>query len=357
LKVGILTFHSTPNYGATLQCYALKGFLVGRGVDVEIINYVPVPASLAYLRLLSVGRERGLANVRRVHAFRRFVKQRLKLSGAPMVKREQLARLGKRYDVAFTGSDEVWKVNAMRPFDPSFYLDFCDPGVTRICSYAASASSLTDLRRFPAVGPLLARFSGLSVRDASTAAMVKDLSGREPQLVLDPTLLYEGWAAEDLKPLHERPYIAVYAWMNRDRMAPIREFAEANGLDVVCVGCRHPDADRNYLGAGPVEWLRLIKHSALVVTNFFHGVVFALIFGRPLFTYVDQNKRLKLSSALALANLADRLYASPTDLPKVGFEGCRYDANDVHEHFRAARVESVRYMDDQLGEAASGAGR
>ena len=88
---------------------------MGRGIDVEVINYVPVRASLAYLRLLSVGRERGFANVRRVHAFHRFINQRLKLSGAPMLKREQLTRLGKRYDLAFTGSDEVWKVNVSDP--------------------------------------------------------------------------------------------------------------------------------------------------------------------------------------------------------------------------------------------------
>jgi hypothetical protein len=265
-----------------------------------------------------------------------------------MLKREQLAALGKRYDIVFTGSDEVWKVNAMRPFDPSFYLDFCDSGTTRICSYAATSSAVTDLRQFPAVAPLLTRFSSISVRDASTAAMVKDLTGLEPQLVVDPTLLYDGWTAEDLLPLHKRGYVAVYAWLNRERMSAVRQFAAKHGLDVVCVGCRHPDADRSYLGIGPWEWLRLIKHSSLVVTNFFHGVVFALIFGRPLFTFMDRNKHIKLSSALALANIADRLHDSPNDLPEVGFEGCHYDVSEVHEQLRAVREESARFVGRQL---------
>jgi hypothetical protein len=328
---------------------------MSRGVGVEVINYVPVRASLAYLRLLSIGRERGLANVLRVRAFHQFVSERLKLSGAPMLKREQLAALGRRYDIVFTGSDEVWKVNAMRPFDPSFYLDFCDPSTTRICSYAATSSAVTDLRQFPAVAPLLARFSGISVRDASTAAMVKDVTGHDPQLVVDPTLLYDRWSTEDLLPLHKRNYVAVYAWLNRERMSAVREFAATHGLDVVCVGCRHSDADRNYLGIGPWEWLRLIKHSSLIVTNFFHGVVFALIFGRPLFTFMDRNKHIKLSSALTLANIADRLHDSPSDLPKVGFEGCRYDVSEVHERLRAVREECARYVDRQLEEASLGA--
>ena len=38
-KVGILTFHDAHNYGAVLQAYALKKYLINLGLDATIINY------------------------------------------------------------------------------------------------------------------------------------------------------------------------------------------------------------------------------------------------------------------------------------------------------------------------------
>ena len=38
MKIGILTFYRSTNYGATLQAYALQQTLIGQGHDAEIIN-------------------------------------------------------------------------------------------------------------------------------------------------------------------------------------------------------------------------------------------------------------------------------------------------------------------------------
>ena len=39
MRVGILTFHRAINYGAVLQCYALKETLSSLGHDVYVIDY------------------------------------------------------------------------------------------------------------------------------------------------------------------------------------------------------------------------------------------------------------------------------------------------------------------------------
>ena len=41
MKIGILTFHWAQNYGAVLQCYALKSKLEELGHQVYIIDRVP----------------------------------------------------------------------------------------------------------------------------------------------------------------------------------------------------------------------------------------------------------------------------------------------------------------------------
>lgn len=37
MKIGILTFHESNNYGAALQCYALQEVLKSMGHDVWVI--------------------------------------------------------------------------------------------------------------------------------------------------------------------------------------------------------------------------------------------------------------------------------------------------------------------------------
>jgi hypothetical protein len=41
MKIGILTYHSAPNFGANLQALSTVGFLKKRGMDPVIINWVP----------------------------------------------------------------------------------------------------------------------------------------------------------------------------------------------------------------------------------------------------------------------------------------------------------------------------
>jgi hypothetical protein len=48
MKIGILTFHRAHNYGAVLQAYALKTFLVGLGHDVKLIDYTKETAEVSY---------------------------------------------------------------------------------------------------------------------------------------------------------------------------------------------------------------------------------------------------------------------------------------------------------------------
>ena len=40
MKIGIITYHFSINYGALLQCYALQRYLQKQGNDVVVINYI-----------------------------------------------------------------------------------------------------------------------------------------------------------------------------------------------------------------------------------------------------------------------------------------------------------------------------
>lgn len=354
MKAAILTFHATPNYGATLQCVALSNFLRRCGADVDVINYVQPHNLLQYFKSSFLGRRRSWQNVKRMARFREFVRHHVTMSGAPIMRPSGLRQLASRYNVAFTGSDEVWKVDHMRKLDPSYYLDFCDARTTRICSYAASASTVTDLRQYAdTVGPLLQRFDGLAIRDPYTLNMVRDLTGRADAVqVVDPTLLTD-WADHDLPPILREPYLAVYAWLNSKGQAAARSFADRHGLKIVSIGCRNAIADHNLIGIGPQEWLQLIKHARVVMTDFFHGLVFALIFQRPFYAHVDPAKRLKLEHILKIAGLDGRLHHTADGIANLSVDELDADWLAVKSSLLPQQEASRQWLRAQLALASA----
>jgi hypothetical protein len=41
MKIGLLIYHFSENYGALMQAYALREWFLSRGLDAEYINYHP----------------------------------------------------------------------------------------------------------------------------------------------------------------------------------------------------------------------------------------------------------------------------------------------------------------------------
>ena len=144
--VGIITFHTTINYGGILQAYALQKVLEILGYHPEIIDYYDYRKDLEKLsatrRLLHlawhglvkkiiVGTERE----RRTDDFRR---RYLWLSQRKFNNAYALRSAPPNYDAYITGSDQVWnpRVTGGRP-DPAYFLGFGEASVRRI-AYAPS---------------------------------------------------------------------------------------------------------------------------------------------------------------------------------------------------------------------------
>lgn len=357
MRIGILTFHTTSNFGATLQCYALFRHLKSDGHEVEVVNYAPPGVRDYYRHDLFRNRGRSWRNIGRVLRFWFFNRSRLRLSGPAMRRPEELAGLAARYDLLLVGSDEVWKVEPpLRPLDASFYLDFADRERTRLVSYAASASTKTDLRAVAAVaGPLLRRFHALSVRDPNTGAMVAELlGGRAPLEVLDPTYLWD-FLPETERPLVSGEYLALYGWLEREQWGPMREFASRLGLSVVSVGMRSKRADRSVMDVGPSEWMRVLRHARYIVTDFFHGAAFAIHFRVPFAVFSNPWKRVKLGHLLAQAGLSDREFPDMAAIAASPRAAEPPDFAEVERRIAPLRKRSISFLREQA-EAARGRG-
>lgn len=133
MKIGILTYHSSHNYCAFLQAYALcKAIKENTGNDTEIINFSMEKAE-EQNRCISKSHGHNFRNKRflqkRYQMFEISSERYHTLSGMRFVSDNPAAFaewVNGRYDAIVVGSDEIWKLDGYRGFPTSYWL----PGVT-----------------------------------------------------------------------------------------------------------------------------------------------------------------------------------------------------------------------------------
>ena len=170
---------------------------------------------------------------------------------------------------------------------------------------AAKARNLSSV----AVG-----FGGAWVLCAPHLLFIPDKDGvpGEPEIVLDPCLLHP--APARVKPRDGTPYALVYghgfpAWLQR----LARQWSQRTGIRLVSVGYSNDFANEQRIAAGPIEFARLMSGATAVITNFFHGCVFALLNGKPWVTAPSDYRSIKIPDLIATIGAEDRLVDEQMD--------------------------------------------
>ncbi|MCX7848263.1 MAG: polysaccharide pyruvyl transferase family protein, partial [bacterium] len=295
MRVGILTFHHVANYGAMLQAYALQEAVQELGHEVELIDYRPAKALAAYYSALFENNPQAESNARRLRRMEEFMKARMRLSPQPFRTYEGFEGVCGRYDVVIVGSDEVWNINSFRGYDRSYFLAWA--GTERRVSYAASFgyTASTGVHREEIRGEL-EKFAEISVRDEHSRRIVEEECGLEAEIVVDPTLLieYDGL----VRKVREGEYMLVYGVLTKEAEAYVKRCAERSGVGVVAVGYGVGCAEEVMAAASPDEFVSLFAHARYVFTGFFHGIMFAVKFGKPFTAFCGADKRLKMTDAV-----------------------------------------------------------
>ncbi|HUD95314.1 polysaccharide pyruvyl transferase family protein [Sphingobium sp.] len=312
-RFGILTFHRCINYGSYWQARCLVEGLRSIGADAVLLDHASVAIERAELRCafrptlpMRTPRSDFPAYARKTRTFRQAFAQ-LPLSPAfPLDQPETM----EDYDAVIVGSDEVW--NLQHPWYGGCETFYGQGIAARLVAYAASfgnqnaAWGLSDhwARR-------LRNFSALSVRDDNSRSIIKAALGHEPALVLDPCLQFppptRARASED------RPYVAVYGHGFPDWLARyVRRWADGNNYRLLSIGYRNDWADEQRIDAGPEEFAELIARAQAVVTNFFHGCVFALLNRQPFVTAPSAYRFNKVRDLMALLGTQERMVTEGT---------------------------------------------
>jgi len=314
MRIGILTFHQADNYGAVAQAYALMQVLCSYGHDAVIIDYTSEylknPFGLKNFRnkglvaqcLTLAGECTRLPRKRKLRAFR---KKYLQMTSYK--KKEELDDLNEQFDLFIAGSDQVWNTK-ISGGDSTYFLDFVKDK-NKKGSYAASIgfSSLTKEEK-SWYYKLLNDFEYLNVREEAGAKLIKEITGRDAAVTLDPTLLLDAqhWKKLAKKPEVDEDYILTYqVGMDRDLL----DYAEYLGKTYGCPVYSIPLPQGGFIKAKPLinlgleEWLGYFQHAKYVVTDSFHGLVFSLIMEREFCVCYSERERSLTSRQLNLMNL------------------------------------------------------
>ena len=359
-KIGILTYHTGYNYGASLQAYALQNVVRRMGYDVETINFeterfvnsremfarsprrlkewIKVISRLPYYDALQ----------RRQHLFDKFTNECLALS--PLYRQEkEVIEHAREYDCIICGSDQIWNLSTddAPAANHLFFLNF--PKAQRRVSYAASFGKWVK----EAPGhvdeflPWLKTFDKISVREISGVDYVRSL-GLDCQICLDPTVLldkedYEQICAERLI---EKKYVLLFSWAcTSEVVRAAKEVGRRLNLPVINIvpppRAMFSGLERK-LDVGPREFLSMIKNAEFVVTNSFHGTAFATTFEKPYASLVVNNKcDLRMKSLLEQLGISYHLTdANDIDLTRL----LETDDMKVMERKQALRHSSFEFI-------------
>lgn len=329
MKVGILTFHNTSNYGAALQALATVEAINALGVNAEIIDYVSKARGGrygAFNRVMSHIKSRSVsAAIKsaclspgvyiRNRSFQAFYDRYLSVSQVRYSGWSELSKTTSLYDCFVAGSDQIWSYKN-NGGDLAYLLDFV-PADTKTLSYASSFG----VGAIPAVfrknyETSLRKINKISVREKEGAKLVTSLTGRDAEVVVDPVLLLsqEYWESIASPCVMEKGSFDLL-YVNNLRA---REFEWNFGdsvpqLPVVSLGTfKINDLWRKNVyvkaGEGPRQFLSYIRNARLVYTTSYHAVLFCLIFNVPFYVFLsgDEGRDSRIQNVLEEYGLSAR---------------------------------------------------
>lgn len=358
MKIGIVTFQRTDNYGAALQAFALQAFLSAQGHEVELIDYWPLAPAFWPRRWLAVYPRNMLLKwqVRRIEQrFERFRKQRLRLSSPRITDPADLHSLAGRHDLLIAGSDQIWNptwIDRIPGGDQFYLLAFAAP-TTRKLSYAASFGQAT-VDAMPAAWQQifqreLPAFDWISVRESSGTALVETLCGRkDAATVVDPTLLMPASFYSAIMPPPARKPEYLFSFLLHGENPYALRFIE-QALRATGLRPRHCHLHAARLARlddqppSPEDWLARIRDASLVITNSFHAVVFCLLFHTPFVVLkiggATAGMNDRINNLLDMAGVSDRLCSANETFQPDAFPAI--DWNTVDSRLAAQREETL----------------
>lgn len=295
-----MTFIDEKNYGNRLQNFAVQEFLKEQGFEVETIrndkfyDYYLVDDSLK--RQIGVTLKRIIFGIyrfidksdslqgyeitfdhrmrKRICLNKQFTCENIKQSKIMLREGDDYCEKLSDYKYIFIGSDQVWNP-LMAGASEFFFLPKIESEKKIVFAASIGLDAIPDEYR-QQWNYYLSTLCKISVREQSAIEILKE-SRKEAIKILDPTFLlerseYDILAAKSRCDVKSK-YVATYLLgdRNSEYAGKIKKFATEYGLDIIDIN----DTKNTF---SVYDFLKIIKHAEVIITDSFHACVFSIIF-------------------------------------------------------------------------------
>lgn len=298
MKIAIVTITGEANYGNSLQNYAVERTF--QKIDCKSVTLVDKSETF-------IGRIKSIIYSALFDKSHSYIKNRRKKQKEPLtLRRKRFRKFNKKflnmkaersfddYDFVVCGSDQVWNftldvINKNLPF----YLCQFVPRDKRISISASIGTDEIPAEYLATAKKGFEEMKSVSVREEKAKQIIKDLTGRTDVVVtIDPTLMLSAdeWRKISKKPKYiksEQKILLTYFLgdMSEEVNQFIVKISKTYDLKIVNLANEWVALGKSFENeeyyTNPSEFLWLIEHCELVMTDSFHGCVFSTIFRKP----------------------------------------------------------------------------
>lgn len=366
-KIGIITFHNSYNCGSMLESYAIYKIMCEIDSKAEIINF----SSDGQKKLYSVfEKNTSLKNVVKNLLVFPHRKQLLANNNKYEEFKNKYFKLSKEYtsdnlsdddySILIAGSDQIWNIT-IDDYDDAYFLSFGKNA--KKVAYAPSFGSKDIMKNSNNPNKykeLISNFDALSVREENGKKWIKKLTGKDAEVLIDPTLLYDNKFYDNIiddKCTPNFKYIFFYCpSFDRGLCKFVKKISLKYNLPVVCwssksyykkfiytFGFKLPEYE------SPSVYLSLIKNAELVFTTSFHGTIFSTIYKKRFFTlknggmYGDDDRVMTLLKQLDITErLIEPVYDEKYDYLK------EMDYTSYNKNLKKLQNKAQKYIEKNV---------
>ncbi len=360
MDIKVITRHAPSNYGSLLQSIATVKVIGQLGHKCEIIDYRREDESGFKMILTSLALKPEWNN----NPLKKIIYILVRYPAELMASRK-FARMRSRYlrmtqkyttveqlsgiesDVFMTGSDQVWGPTQNGKYDEAYFLSFVGPEAKKVAYASSFGRSNFEKEVLKEYKGLLSSYDSITVREDSAIEMLEGMNVSCLGHVLDPTLLLSGedWDKYIDKEIDGK-YVLVYQIHNDINLNEYaKKFAEKVNLPLLRVSpSLHQfsrGGDFKYL-PDIGEFLAYIKNCTYLITDSFHGTVFALNYNKQFIDILPNNHTESRNlSILKLTGLEDRIV---TDFDDFSIADRTIDYTSINKIIEDQRQKSIAIL-------------
>lgn len=363
-RIGTISYNiycDFTNYGSALQTWALLRAIKSLGYDSLLIDYCPdVLAHKNPLNPLATMWDQDEVSrlncqlslpaiEKNYYKFDLFYRSVCPISKNRYT-RDNISEVLMNEDVNgfVVGSDTVFCIDEFKGFDDGYYANYPVMKGNSV-SYAASfGDSHFNETTYKMLDERLQNFKAIGIREYGMLDYVKSHSEVPCARTIDPTLLMTSDDYDEIasKRQLEEPYLLYYTRRYNPLMEAYAErIAKDRGLKFVDISIRATNAEKGHImryDAGVEEFLSLVKYSSFVVTNSFHGLIFAVQYRRPLAVFLREQAGNKINELLELFGMQNSCLITGNETYN------EIDYVSVHDRINSSKKMSLDFLRMEL---------